>query len=185
MRLDSVLPSTSRVARLVTGVRLGLVGLCIAGTGCAVPPSDPVSAEAAVATAIEAAFPVLEDLRVESLWVDDDCRYIVYSRGAFSAAPGSLLCEVIDKPRPMLLDASANADIARVVASLLAGGLDLDYASVQFDAGGSVAKHSFFKPEPCLSFHYDPAWVSLPVQEDSIDPVARAIDGDWYVLEGC
>lgn len=162
-----------------------VTAMSVAVATCVAPPSAPGSGSPAVARAIEVAFPFFEDLRLESLWVDDDCRFIVYGRGAFSVDPDSLLCAVADHPDPQKLDGPADRDIGRVEALLREHGLALEYVAVRFDPAGAVAKDSFFRTSPCVSYHYDPGWKNLPLRENPGDPVATAIDGDWYLLTGC
>lgn len=161
---------------------LGAMGFALVG-GCT--PVGEHSLEDP--TRFEAAFAFLEERRVQSMWNDEDCRYIVYDGRALSTTPGSLLCDVVGFPPPRPMDDESADVLDRLTELTDDGGEPLTYAAVWFDETGSVGSGSFFKVGGrCVSYEYAPDWDALPEQEDpTLDPTPVAINEDWYALVGC
>lgn len=132
---------------------------------------------------LEATFPTLAGLGVDALWTDDACRYFAYERGVFSADPSSELCAVDGLGPGRAFDAEANRDLEAVVASFSQHGLPIVYASVERDATGNVGAGSFFNPNDCESYTYDPRWDALPA--DLVFEEAVPLNEDWYLIAAC
>lgn len=163
----------------------GLVVLALLVGGCVGHPA--LTARPADVRNIETLFPLIEDLGVDSYWVDDECRYFHYTRGSFSndtEPDGS--CRVWDFPDPVPFDAQANADMDRLMAAIRTAGSPVQYFYVHSDANRYVGPDSYFMISDCNSLIYDPGYTEVPTVDDSPDKeVAGPITPDWYEIAAC
>ena len=163
--------------------RLGLLCLAtlLAASGC----NPHLAARPADAQAIEALFPLIEELGVDAYWVDDECRYLHYARGSFSndtTPDGS--CRVWGFPDPARLDDQANRDIDRLTGAIRDAHLSVSYFSIEHDGDDpGVGRGSYFEIFPCDSLVFDPGYVALPSVEPAPEEVVvGAVTSNWYEI---
>ena len=125
---------------------------------------------------------VLEMYQVQGFRNHDWCKYIVYSRGAFSNSTRSTCNLFSVKPQPF--DQQAQTDFDRVAAALESTKIDILYITdIQDDASHTLITAEFHQNSfwDYRSFVYAPAYTSLP-QDIPGEQIHTRINEDWYYV---
>lgn len=163
--------------------RLGFLCLAalLASSGCSSAPQ--LTATQADAGKIDTLFPLIEELRVDAYWVDNECRYLHYSRGSFSndTTPNGS-CRTWDHPLPF--DPQANNDIDRLINAVRDTHARVSYMSIVRNGRSEIGPGSFFGIGPCDNLAYDPGSVDFPGPPVEVNQpggeITSPVTPDWY-----
>jgi hypothetical protein len=171
------------------------MSLCLAAIGCSKPGLPD---GAATSARLEELFPVLVALELRVHFVDDDCEYMAYRRGAFASNVGDQWCRVFDSDgrhpggnaalAPAAFDIDALQDLAKYKGELLRLGIAVDSLNAVFDLGtGAMSGPSRFSIDgTCGTLEYAPVWRVEDVPENFAgDSEVFRIDDHWFLVDYC
>jgi hypothetical protein len=172
-----------------------VMALSLTLVGCS-KPGLPHGAE--TSQRLEQLFPTLEALQLRVYFIDHECEYMAYRRGAFSSNVGDEWCRVFDfdgrhpggndalAPGPF--DNDALQDLALYKGELAQLGIAVDSLNAVFDlVTGNISGPSRFSVAgTCGTLEYSPAWRAEDVPENFAgDSEVFRVDDQWFLVDYC